>query len=90
MEHQMWPFPEFLLISFPMKLLLSESLVLTVPHKSHIMQWMQSCGNKAHAILKQLCLNAPDCQICITQSDCGTFKTVHKPVGNNILSVMLA
>lgn len=51
---------------------------------------MQSCGNKAHAILKQLSLNAPDCQICITESDCGSFKTVHKPVGSNILSVTLA
>lgn len=38
MEDQMWPLPEFVLISFPMKLLFSESLVLTVPHKSHIMQ----------------------------------------------------
>lgn len=80
----------FLLISYPMKILLSESLILTVPHKSHIMQSMQSCGNKDHAILKQLPLNARDCQICISQRDCGSFITVCKPGGSNILSVRLA
>lgn len=83
----MWPLPAFLFISFPTKLLFSESL--SVPHKSHIMQFMQSCGNKAHAISKQVCSNAPDCQICMTQNDSGGFKTVHKPVGSNSLSVTL-
>lgn len=49
---------------------------------------MQSCGNKAHAILKLPCLNAPDFQIFITQS--GSFKTVHKPVQAILSQSLLA
>lgn len=72
-----------------MELLFSESLILTVPHNSHIMQRMQSRGNKAYAILKQHCSNDPDCHIYNIQNNAGGFNTVHKPVASNNLSITL-